>query len=78
MDRLDKEEGLGEGLRDEHADQCLEELRKIQKEMSEKLTGRTEIFDPGLHLSLGSERTIEGKLERLPFRVSPDLGFFRA
>lgn len=65
MDRSHKVEGLGKGLRDEHAEQALEELRKIQKEMAEKLTGRREIFDPGVQLGIGSERTIEGKLERL-------------
>jgi hypothetical protein len=65
MDRLDKEKGLGEGPRDEHADRCLEALREIQKHMSDELTGRREIFDPGVQLGLGSERTVEGKLERL-------------
>jgi hypothetical protein len=65
MDRLAKGEGLGKGLTDEHADRALEELRKIQKEMSERLSGRREIFDPGVQLGIGAEKTIEGKLERL-------------
>jgi hypothetical protein len=62
---MDKQQGLREDLTDEDTDRCLEHLRHIQKQISEKHTGRTEIPDPGLHLGLGSERTVEGKLERL-------------
>src|SRR5262245_31592656 len=51
--------------RDEHADRSLQALREIQKELSNELTGRIEIVDPGLQLGLSAQRTIEEKLERL-------------
>lgn len=52
-------------LKDEHINRCLEELRKIRKQISEKHTSHIEIIDPGFPSGLGSERTVEGKLERL-------------
>jgi len=58
MDLLDKQTGLGDHLRDEYSPQCLDELRNIQKAISEQHTGRLEIFDPGLNIALGSERTV--------------------
>jgi hypothetical protein len=54
-------------LKDELAvsERCLEELRKAQRRLSNAPDGwRFEIFDFGLRLGIGSEKTTERKLER--------------
>src|SRR6266436_2026900 len=59
--------GLGDQLTDELpvSEWCLEELRKIQKQIS-KNKEPFEFFDFGLEdIRLESEKTIEGKLNRL-------------
>jgi SEC-C motif len=67
MDLFDKTTGLGDHLRDElpNSKLCLEELRKIQKEISKRHETPYEIFDLGLDIGFESEKTIEGKLDRL-------------
>ena len=52
-------------LKDEHIIRCLEELHEIRKQISDIHTGHIEIMDPGMPSGLRSERTVEGKLERL-------------
>jgi hypothetical protein len=67
MDISDSPIGLGEHLKDElpYSKRCLEELRKIQNEMSERHQGQYEFFDLGPSLWLAAEKTVEDKLQRL-------------
>src|SRR5215470_15741477 len=60
--------GLGDQLTDELpvSEWCLEELRKIQKQISELHKKPYELFDLSIQdIRLESEKTIEGKLNRL-------------
>ncbi len=60
--------GLGDQLTDELpvSEWCLEELRKLQKQISKLHKEPYELFDFGLQdIRLKSEKTIEGKLNRL-------------
>ena len=68
MALLHQPTGLGDELTDELpvSEWCLEELRKIQKQISELHKKPYELFDLSIQdIRLESEKTIEGKLNRL-------------
>jgi hypothetical protein len=47
------------------ARECLEELRKLQGQLSKAREGQYEFFDPGLDLGFQSDKTIEKNLEAI-------------